>query len=84
VLFLPLHTDHATTLESYSSRLAYVTAYVTGLIMMAAYAATFVSLLTVQRFNLPFVDFKDLLKDGTYHLGLTNGSGYMEAFRVNT
>ena len=83
MLFLPLHIDHATTLESYSSRLVYVTAYVAGLIIMAAYAATFVSFLTVQRYTLPFVDFEGLLKDGTYHVGIIRGTGYTEAFRVN-
>lgn len=84
VPFLPLHTDHATNPVYYSTRLVYVTAYVTGLIMTAAYAAAFVSLLTVQRYKLPFVDFKGLLKDGTYHIGQTRGTGHMEAFRVNT
>ena len=83
MLFLPLHIDHATTPGSYSSRLVYVTAYVTGLIMMAAYAATFVSFLTVQRYKLPFVDFKGLLKDGTYHIGMARGTGHVEVFRVN-
>jgi hypothetical protein len=52
--------------------------------MMAAYAATFVSFLPVQRYKLPFVDFKGLLMDGTYHIGMARGVGYMEAFRVNT
>jgi hypothetical protein len=52
--------------------------------MMAAYAATFVSFLTVQKYKLPFVDFEGLLKDGTYHVGLTRGTGHMEAFQVNT
>lgn len=84
VPFLPLHTDHATAPKSYSTRLVYVTAYVTGLIMMAAYAAAFVSFVTVQRYKLPFVDFKGLLKDGTYHIGLIRGTGHMEVFRVNT
>lgn len=84
MLFLPLYTDHATTPESYSTRLVYVTAYVTGLIMMAAYAAAFVSFLTDQTYTLPFVDYKGLLKDGTYHIGLTSGTGHAETFRVNT
>ena len=84
MLFLPLNIGHATTPESYSSRLVFVTAYVTGLIIMAAYAATFVSSLTVQKYKLPFVDFKGLLKDGTYHIGLTRGTGHVEVFRVNT
>ena len=51
--------------------------------MTAAYAATFVSFLTVQRYKLPFVDFKGLLKDGSYRLAVTSGTGHMDDFRVN-
>jgi hypothetical protein len=83
VLFLLLRIGHATTAESYSSRLVHVTAYVTGMITTAAYAATFISFLTVQRYKLPFDDFKGLLDDGSYRLGATRGTGHMDNFRVN-
>jgi hypothetical protein len=52
----------------------YFTAYVAGLVLVAAYSAALVSFLTVQRSELPFTSFQGLLEDGTYKLGVTKGA----------
>jgi hypothetical protein len=52
----------------------YFTAYVVGLVLVAAYSAALVSFLTVQRSELPFTSFHGLLEDGTYKLGVTKGA----------
>jgi hypothetical protein len=60
--------------RSWPCRVVYFTAYVVGLVLVAAYSAALVSFLTVQRSELPFASFQGLLEDGTYKLGITKGA----------
>jgi len=60
-----------------------VTSYFTAVIVLVAYSATFISLLTVRRTVLPFTDFKGLLNDGTYKLGVFPNSAQMFYFEVS-
>jgi hypothetical protein len=60
-----------------------VTSYFTAVIVLVAYSATFISFLTVRRTVLPFTDFKGLLYDGTYKLGVFPDSAQMYYFEVS-
>jgi hypothetical protein len=60
--------------RSWPCRVVYLTSYVVGLVLVAAYSAALVSFLTVQRDELPFTSFSGLLEDGTYKLGVTKGA----------
>ncbi|XP_069704868.1 glutamate receptor ionotropic, kainate 3-like [Periplaneta americana] len=68
---------HDTTPYSWSCRLVFFTSYLTGVIVLVAYSATFISFLTVKKAVLPFTDFKGLLQDGTYKLGVLPNSAQM-------
>ncbi|KDR11384.1 glutamate receptor ionotropic, kainate 5-like [Zootermopsis nevadensis] len=57
---------HPTTPQSWPCRLVYITAYITFVILFAAYAAIFISFLAVQRYKMPFSDFQGILDIGTY------------------
>jgi hypothetical protein len=52
----------------------YLTSYLVGYVLVAAYSAALVSFLAVQRDELPFTSFEGLLEDGTYKLGVTKGA----------
>ncbi|PSN55163.1 hypothetical protein C0J52_00639 [Blattella germanica] len=52
----------------------YVTAYSIASVMFSAYSAALVSILAVQTDVLPFTTFQGLLDDGTYKLGVLEGS----------
>lgn len=60
--------------RSWSSRVVYLTSYVVGYVLVAAYSAALVSFLAVQRDELPFTSYEGLLEDGTYELGVTKGA----------
>ena len=60
--------------RSWPSRVVYLTSYVMGYVLVAAYSAALVSFLAVQRDEWPFTSFEDLLEDGTYELGVTKGA----------
>ncbi|KAJ4438051.1 hypothetical protein ANN_13990, partial [Periplaneta americana] len=62
------------TPRSWPCRIVYLTSYVLGYVLLAAYSAALVSFLTVQRDILPFTGFEGLLRDGTYKLGVTKGA----------
>jgi hypothetical protein len=47
-----------------------------------AYAATFIAFLSVRRYDMPFTDFKGLLEDGTYKLGVMSGSARADFLKV--
>ncbi|XP_021913231.1 glutamate receptor ionotropic, delta-2-like [Zootermopsis nevadensis] len=65
---------HDLTPRSTSCRLVYITAYLTALVLLAAYSAALISSLTVYRSNLPFQDLEGILRDKTYKLGVVNMS----------
>jgi len=60
--------------RSWPSRVVYLTSYVVGYVLVAAYSAALVSFLAVQRDELPFTSFDGLLEDGTYEMGVTKGA----------
>ncbi|PSN34668.1 hypothetical protein C0J52_19806 [Blattella germanica] len=60
--------------KSWPSRIVFLTSFLIGYVLVAAYSAALVSFLTVQRSELPFTSFRGLLQDGTYKLGVTVGA----------
>jgi hypothetical protein len=72
---------HATP-APWSSRLVFLTVYLTDVILFVAYSAIFFSFLAVRRHDLPFTDFHGLLADGTYRLGVMEGSADKDFFTV--
>jgi hypothetical protein len=65
---------HDITPRSTSCRLVYITAYLTALVLLAAYSAALISSLTVYRSNLPFQDLDGILRDRTYKVGVVDKS----------
>jgi hypothetical protein len=60
------------------------TTYVTSLVILAAYSASLISSLAVERRNLPFRDLQGLLYDGSYKLGVVDKTSYMDIFKVRS
>ncbi|PSN56460.1 Ionotropic receptor 167 [Blattella germanica] len=73
-----------TTPKAWSCRLVFLTAYLTYLILIAAYSAIFISFLAVQHYYVPFTDFQGLLDTGTYRLGTYKGALYVGMFEFAT
>jgi hypothetical protein len=76
-------TGHERTPQSWPCRLVYLTAYLTSVVLFAAYSATFISFLTVQHNSLPFETFEEILQDGTYKLGILQRSVDVSFFEVS-
>lgn len=72
-----------TTPRSWACRVVFLTSYLTATIVLVAYSATFISLLAVSRTVLPFTDFRGVLTDGTYKLGVFPNSAQMYYFEVS-
>jgi hypothetical protein len=49
---------------------------------MAAFSASLISSLAIQRRHLPFRDLQGLLHDGSYRLGVIDNSSNMDIFKV--
>ncbi|XP_069704802.1 probable glutamate receptor [Periplaneta americana] len=71
---------HDTTPHSWTCRLVYFTAYVTAVVLFAAYSSVFISFLAVNHPVLPFTDFQGLLNAGNYKLGVIGVSVYTNFF----
>jgi hypothetical protein len=70
-------TGQPVVFKNASSRIVIFASYITSLVLMAAYSAFLISSLAVQDRNLPFRDLQELLRDGSYRLGvLQNGSDF--------
>jgi hypothetical protein len=54
----------------------------TSLVLMAAYSAFLISSLAVQRQYLPFRDFRELLHDGSYKLGVVRNTSQFNTLQV--
>jgi hypothetical protein len=67
-------TGHDITPRSSSCRFVYITAYFTALVLLAAYSASLISSLTVNRSTLPLRDLEGILRDKTYKLGVLDKS----------
>ncbi|KAJ4432549.1 hypothetical protein ANN_21172 [Periplaneta americana] len=52
----------------------------TATVLLLAYSATFISVLSVRKINLPFVDFKTMVLDGTYKLRMPPDSATQRYF----
>jgi hypothetical protein len=51
--------------------------------LFTAYSATFISILAVHHFAMPFSDFQGLLAIGTYRFGVVRLSVYLDIFQVS-
>ncbi|PSN34360.1 Ionotropic receptor 143 [Blattella germanica] len=72
---------HDITPRSSGCRVVYWSAYLTSLVILAAYSGTLISFLTIHRDNFPFNDLPGLLKDPTYKIGTLQK--YMHYFQGN-
>jgi hypothetical protein len=73
---------HETAPNSWSCLAVFLTAYLTGVVLLAAYSGALISFLAVQTRNeLPFKGFQGLLSDASYRMGVTSGSA-VALFRV--
>ncbi|XP_067004113.2 probable glutamate receptor [Anabrus simplex] len=71
---------HDITPSLVSCRIVYFTAYVTAVILLAAYSAGLIAFLTVVDIKLPFTNFKEMLDRGDYRLGMAPTSGVLNDF----
>ncbi|XP_021923392.1 probable glutamate receptor isoform X2 [Zootermopsis nevadensis] len=72
---------HSDTPNSTSVRAVFVTSYLTGMFLLGCYSAAFITHLTLRDPVLPFTDFKGLLEDGSYRLGMALISAQLEYFK---
>jgi hypothetical protein len=75
-------TGQQVELKKSSVRIVMLTAYMTTLVLMAAYSAFLISSLAVQHRDLPFRDLQGLLHDGSYRLGVMRDSSHVNIFSV--
>ncbi|KDR11376.1 hypothetical protein L798_14896, partial [Zootermopsis nevadensis] len=61
------------TPKSWSCRAVYLTSYLVGVVLLAAYSAALISFLAVKRTVLPFQTLQELVNDGTYKFYLASG-----------
>jgi hypothetical protein len=59
-----------------------LTAYITSLVLLAAYSAFLISSLAVEPRDLPFRDLQGLLHDGSYKLGVVDNTSTINIFDV--
>ena len=65
-----------------SGRIVVFTAYMTSLVLLAAYSAFLISSLAVQPRDLPFRDLQGLVYDGSYKLGVVDNTSTINIFDV--
>jgi hypothetical protein len=68
--------------RTWACRLVFLTAYLTAALLSVAYCATFISILTVNRYSLPFTDIKGFSENGKYTLGMLPNSAQLSIFQV--
>jgi hypothetical protein len=68
--------------QTWACRLVFLTAYFTAALVSVAYSATFISILTVNRYKLPFTDIKGFSENGKYTLGMLPNSAQLSIFQV--
>ncbi|KAJ4432543.1 hypothetical protein ANN_21166 [Periplaneta americana] len=79
----PYLVGHPVTPDFLSCRAVYVTAYLAAIFLFLAYSDTFITHLTVRRFAMPFTDFQGFLNDGTYRVGMRDGSAHNNYFKTS-
>jgi hypothetical protein len=62
----------------------FFTASLTAAFVLVAYSATFISILTINRYILPFTDIKGFSEHGKYMLGMLPNSAQFSIFQVRT
>ena len=82
IKFVLSSADHV-TLRTNSMRLALLTVHVSSLVLFFHYSAAFTTGCTLQEPTLPFTNFEELLRDGSYRLGMIRASAQMEYFKVS-
>ena len=65
-----------------SGRIVVLTAYMMSLVLLAAYSAFLISSLAVQPRNLPFRDLQGLVREGSYKLGVVDGTSTINILDV--
>ncbi|XP_011699653.1 PREDICTED: uncharacterized protein LOC105456959 [Wasmannia auropunctata] len=60
-------------------RLAFISIYISSIVILAIYSASLVSFLTLDSPKLPFSTLEDYVNDGTYKLIIVQNSAEMEA-----
>jgi len=75
---------HEKTPRSWPCSLVCLSAYLTAVVLLVAYSATFISFLAVRRSSLPYTMFDGMLQDGTYRLGIVDNSVELNFFDVST
>jgi hypothetical protein len=75
-VFILHYSGHETTPNSFSCLTVFLIAYLTGVVLLAAYSGALASFLAVQKSDdeLPLKNFQDLLSDASYTMGVTPGS----------
>jgi hypothetical protein len=73
---------HETAPNSWSCLTVFLTAYLTGVVLLTAYSGALFSFLAVRtRSQLPFKGFQGLLNDASYSISMLPGSA-VDLFRV--
>jgi hypothetical protein len=65
-----------------SIRVLFLAAHMTSVVLLAAYSAGLISSLTVEKMNLPFTTFEELLNVDTHMAGVVNNSAAVALFSV--
>ncbi|KDR11377.1 hypothetical protein L798_14897, partial [Zootermopsis nevadensis] len=64
------------TPKSWSCRAVYLTSYLVGVVLLAAYSAALISCITVKRTVLPFQTLQEFSRDETYKFNIAAGGEY--------
>jgi hypothetical protein len=59
-----------------------MTSYLTAVVLVASYSAGIISYLTLRTSPLPFTDFRGILEDGSYQLGIVPNGAKLDYFKV--
>jgi hypothetical protein len=70
------------TPKSWPCRTVYLTSYLVGVVLLAAYSAVLISFLAVTREAMPFETLHEMLKDETYNVMVPSGME-LAFFRVS-
>lgn len=65
ILFLGINQNP----KSYSSRLIIASTYILGIVLVSAYSAKLVSILSFEIISFPFKNIEEFNKDGSYMIG---------------
>ena len=75
-------TGQQDEVKSTSGRIVILTSYMTSLVLIAAYSAFLISILAVERQDLPFRDLQGLLDDGSFRLGVVPNTSQFNILNV--